>query len=192
MTGPKPDKPAARKRERKRLDFIVQRAFVVDQVTGEMSREAVGVLVPLHKVDRRTMRDRSYHIGRELSCMDMRMRRNSKFYRLAHVLGAFLSDYVEGFAGVGAHEALKLLQTLSGVGVAIVEYDLPGLGKLTRTEAASLNFETMDEAEFAALWDGGAAANNEGGWIGWLRMHKWPELARPTVEEAEAIILGEN
>jgi hypothetical protein len=83
------------------------------------------------------------------------------------------------------HAALKRLQERSGVGCETVEYDIPGVGKLTRTEAQSLNFDDMDEGEFNTLWDGGTG---EGGWIGWLRREVFGGLDQVSREAVELII----
>jgi hypothetical protein len=148
--------------------------------TGEL----VGALVPSHPVDRRSMRERKFTVGKQLRG-NLKLDRNPMFYRKAHVLSGWLADNVEAFAGLSQHDALKKLQELSGIGCEAVEYDLPGIGKLTRTEAESLNFQTMDEGRFNELWDGG---NGEGGWIGWLRREVFGGLAAASREEVELII----
>lgn len=107
------------------------------------------------------------------------------FYRKAHVLSGWLADNVEAFSGLSQHDALKKLQELSGIGVESVEYDLPGIGKLTRTEAESLNFADMDEGRFNELWSG---ADGHGGWIGWLRREVFGGLDAASREEVELII----
>lgn len=72
-----------------------------------------------------------------------------------------------------------------GIGCEAVEYDLPGIGKLTRTEAESLNFADMDEGRWDELWDGGTG---DGGWIGWLRREVFGGLAAESREAVELII----
>lgn len=153
---------------------------LVDPDTGEL----IGALVPDHPIDRRSMKERKFHVGRQLRAT-LREDRNPGFWRKAHVLGGWLADNVEAFAGLDMHTALKRLQELSGVGCETVEYDIPGVGKLTRTEAQSLNFSDMDEGEFNTLWDGGTG---DGGWIGWLRANVFGGLAAASREEVEEII----
>lgn len=163
----------AKKKLRDRdVRFVVAR--MVDPETGEM----VGCLRPSHPVDIRSMRERKFTVGKELRAT-LRQDRNPMFYRKAHVLAGWLADNVEGFAGLGQHDALKKLQEQSGIGCEAVEYDLPGIGKLTRTEAESLNFSDMDEGRFCELW---------GGWIEWLRRECWGELDSMSVQEVEALI----
>jgi hypothetical protein len=160
----------------------------VERLVRPETGEVVGALVPMTKMDFRTMRERRYVVGKELRA-DLKQSRNPMFYRLAHALGGWLADNVEGFEGLGQHAALKRLQELSGIGCETVEYDLPGIGKLTRTEAQSLNFEDMDEGQFSLLWQGD---NAQGGWIGWLRLNRWGGLSPERMEEVERIIMGEH
>lgn len=148
--------------------------------TGEM----IGALVPDHPSDRRSMKERKLHVGKMVRAT-LREDRNPMFWRKAHVLAAWLVDNVEAYAGIDTHAALKKLQTDSGIGCETVDYDIPGVGKLTRTEAQSLNFSDMDEGEFAALWDGG---NGEGGWIGWLRREVFGGLSEESRLDVEAIV----
>lgn len=169
----------AKKKLRDRdVRFVVAR--MVDPETGEM----VGCLRPTHPIDIRSMRERRFTVGKELRAT-LRQDRNPMFYRKAHVLSGWLADNVEAFSGLSQHDALKKLQELSGIGVESVEYDLPGIGKLTRTEAESLNFADMDEGRFNELWSG---ADGHGGWIGWLRREVFGGLDAASREEVELII----
>ena len=144
--------------------------------TGEL----VGAWVPLHQVDRRSMRENRYNIGADLRAVFKRAR-NVKFWRKAHVLGGWLSDHVEGFEGLGQHAALKRLQEQSGVGCVIETLDLSalGFGIVKRSFPDSLNFDEIDEGEFERLWNG---------WLDWLRLEKWPSLDPMTVEEVEELV----
>lgn len=169
----------ARKKLRDRdVRFTVMRVVIPE--TGE----EVGALVPSHPVDRRSMRERKYNTGKQVRAT-LRMDRNPMFYRKAHVLSGWLADNVERFQGLSQHDALKKLQELSGIGCEQVDYDLPGIGKLTRTEAESLNFADMDEGRFVELWSG---SDGEGGWIGWLRREVFGGLDAASREEVELII----
>jgi hypothetical protein len=161
-------------------DIRVTVMKLVDPATGE----EIGALVPDHPIDRRSMRERKFNVGKQLRAT-LRQDRNPLFYRKAHVLSGWLADNVEAFSGLSQHDALKKLQELSGIGCETVEYDLPGVGKLTRTEAESLNFADVDEGRFNELWDGGTG---EGGWIGWLRREVFGGLDATSREEVEKII----
>lgn len=161
-------------------DVYVTVMRVVIPETGE----EVGALVPDHPIDRRSMRERKFTVGKQLRAT-LRQSRNPKFYRKAHVLAGWLAENVERFQGLSQHDALKKLQEFSGIGCESVEYDIPGVGKLTRTEAESLNFDDMDEGRFNELWSG---ADGHGGWIGWLRREIFGGLEEASREEVELII----
>jgi hypothetical protein len=154
--------------------------WVVIEETGER----VGGLVPTHPVDRRSMRERKFHIGKSLRGR-FTEDRNSGFYRKAHVLSGWLADNVDAFEGLSQHDALKRLQELSGIGCETVEYEIPGVGKLMRTEAESLNFADMDEGRFNEIW---AGQDGHGGWIRWLRREVFGGLDAASREEVEMII----
>lgn len=179
-------KPKPKKRARRSIYFDVK--VLVDPQTGE----EIGALVPSTYWDRRAMKERKFSRGTLVRC-ELWKSRNVKFFRKAHVLGAWLADNVEGFEGLSQHDAVKRLQELSGIGCEQVEYryDIPSVGemKLRRNEAESLNFEDMDEGRWQELWDGG---NGEGGWIGWLRREKWGLLSADQVEDVEALLRKEG
>lgn len=157
---------------------------LVNPETGEL----IGALVPDHPIDRRSMKERKMFAGKSVRAT-LRQDRNPKFWGKAHVLGGWLADNVEQFAGLDMHQALKKLQELSGVGCDEEEFsiDLGSLGvhKGARKVARSLNFDDVDEGEFNALWDAGTG---EGGWIGWLRREVFGGLEATSREEVELII----
>lgn len=171
---------AKAKKKLRTRDVNLEVRKLMDPDTGEM----IGALVPAHPVDQRSLRERKFGTGRLLRAT-LRQDRNPKFYRKAHVLAGWLADNVEAFTGLSQHDALKKLQEESGIGCEAVEYDLPGIGKLTRTEAESLNFADMDEGRWNELWDGGTG---DGGWIGWLRREVFGGLAAESREAVELII----
>lgn len=179
-------KKAKAKLRRRPIQLTVMRLMVPE--TGEL----VPAFVPSHPIDRRIARERKFHVGMQLRG-ELKQSRNPGFYRLAHVLGAFLADHFEEFEGLNAHDALKRLQELSGVGVEEEEFtiDLGSLGthRGKRTVAESLNFDDMDEGRFRELWDGGTG---DGGWIGWLRREKFGGLDAASREEVELLIQGEH
>lgn len=162
-------------------DIRVTVMKLVNPETGEL----IGALVPDHPIDRRSMRERKFFTGKQLRAT-LREDRNPGFWRKAHVLGGWLADNVEGFAGLDMHQALKKLQEKSRVGVEVESFEVPEIGlQGTRTVAQSLNFSDMDEGEFNLLWDGGTG---EGGWIGWLRANVFGGLDAASREEVELII----
>jgi hypothetical protein len=161
--------------------------FVVRKMMDPASGEEVGCLVPLYPVDNRSMRERGFRVGVQLRA-ELKQARNPKFNALAHVLGGWLADNTELFAGNTQHDALKLLQELSGIGVVVERFEIPGWGNGTRTIAESLNFDDMDEGRFRELWDGGIEAHGNGGWLGWLRLNVWGALSAEQTVNVERLI----
>lgn len=157
---------------------------VIDPDTGERLR----AFVATHPVDQRSLQERGFRTGMEVVADNLRHSRNPKFLRLAHKLGGFLADHTELFHGLTQHDALKLLQTKSGIGCTVEVFTVPELGECTRKVAESLNFLDMDEGRFKELWDGGPAAAHEGGWLGWLRMNVWPGLSTDVIDAAERLV----
>ena len=74
---------AQRKLRTRDIYYTVRK--LMDPETGEL----IGALVPDHPVDRRSMRERKFHVGKQLRGA-MRQARNPKFYRKAHVLSGWL------------------------------------------------------------------------------------------------------
>lgn len=137
----------ARKRKARPIYLTVQR--LVDPRTGE----EIGALVPAHPIDLRLLRERKFHVDREVRA-ELKQPRNVAFHRLAHALGHLLVDNVEAFRDLGAHEALKRVQRDAGVCCEPFEIDLGPLGKVQAMQARSLAFDEMDESEFRAFFDG--------------------------------------
>lgn len=166
------------------IRVTVVKAMIIGDDGKPVTGEIIGALVPDHPIDRRSMRERKFHNGKQLRAT-LRQDRNPMFWRKAHVLGGWLADNVEAFSGCDMHTALKKLQELSGIGCESEEFDIPGFGKGTRTVAASMNFDDMDEGEFNAIWSG---IDGHGGWIGWLRREVFGGLDAASREEVELII----
>lgn len=159
--------------------------FTVMRLVNPETGEEIGALVPDHPVDRRSMRERNFTVGKQLRAT-LRQSRNPGFYRKAHVLSGWLAENVEAFQGLSQHDALKKLQELSGIGVESQDFEIKELGfKGTRTVAESLNFEGMDEGRWNELWSG---ADGHGGWIGWLRREVLGGLDAASREAVELII----
>lgn len=137
-------KPKPKKRARRIVHFRVERLVRIE--TGE----EVGAPVPLTRWDARAMRDRKYHTGSELRA-DLSKKRNPMFWRLAHAMAAMVIDQIDDFANLAVHDALKKLQADSGAACEIVEYDIPELGHVTRSEPRSLSFDECDEGEFSEV-----------------------------------------
>lgn len=147
--------------------FTVRR--LVDPATGE----EVGALVPMHEVDRRAMRERSYTTGAVIRAELMRPR-SVGFHRFAHALGGMIADHIEGYEGLDAHAALKAMQLASGVACDETRTPVPGLGELVSRQAQSLAFDKMPEGEFRAFVSGICHH---------IAAKHWPHMTPEAVEE---------
>jgi hypothetical protein len=134
----------AAKRARRPIYMIVRR--LMDPETGEL----VGALVPSHPVDQRLMKDRKFHVNREVRA-DLKAPRIVWQHRLLHKIGQLLVDEVEEFRDLSSHEAIKRVQRASGV--CCDEHEIPGTG-ITIREAQSLAFDEMESDEFEHLFVG--------------------------------------
>lgn len=177
------EKTNKRPKVKPRRPVLLRLKAMVDPDTGEL----VKAFVAHDVIDKRMLRERGFKIGEEYR-VEIKRSRNSKFFRKAHVLAAWLVDHVDGFAGLQAHAALKRLQEESGVGCTTEAFYLPGVGNCTRKVADSLSFDNMGEDVFEELWDGGPTASHEGGWLGWLRVEKWGDLSPDLIDEVEEMI----
>ena len=145
---------AKAKRARRPVYLVVRK--LMDPDTGEV----IGALVPAHPIDQRLLKERKFHVNREVRA-ELKQPRNVAFHRLAHAVGHLLVDNVEEFRDLTSHEALKRLQREAGVCCEPFEIDLgPVLGKVTAMQARSLAFDELEEDEFRTFFDGISA------WIG--------------------------
>lgn len=157
----------SKQRPRRPIYFVVVRG--IDKATGE----ECGMLKPLNMVDRRAMKDRRYSVGTEVRA-ELKKPRNVKFHRLAHALGALIAEQLDAFHGLGAHDALKKLQAISGAACSPVEYNLEGIGKIVRTEPRSIAFDELDEGEFQEAMRTMYAK---------LQSEYWPSLTPEAIEQ---------
>ena len=134
------------KRARRPIYMVVRR--LVDPVTGE----EIGALVPAHDVDARLLRERKFHMGREVRA-ELKQPRNPAFHRLVHAIGNLLVDNVEEFRDSDAHAAIKVIQAKTGVCCEPMEIDLGSLGRVTAQVPRSLAFDEMAEDEFHHLFE---------------------------------------
>jgi len=156
------------KRPRRPVYFRVERLVRIE--TGE----EVGALVPLTKWDARAMRDRKYSTGSELRA-ELKKRRNVKFHRLAHAIGALAVEQLPDFHNLSAHDAIKRLQRECGACCEEMQMDLgPVVGTVAVKVPRSIAFDEMDESEFQQL-------------VGSIYRHLaakyWPDMDEEAVEE---------
>lgn len=134
------------KRARRPIYLLVRK--LVNPATGE----EVGALVPANEIDARLLRERKFHVGREVRA-ELKQPRNPAFHRLVHAVGNLLVDNVEEFREHDAHGAIKAIQTKTGVCCEPLEIDLGSLGRVTAQVARSLAFDEMAEDEFHQLFE---------------------------------------
>lgn len=178
-------------RTNKYAPFHTEVRMLVDPDTGE----SIGALVPCDGVDARQMRERGMRVGSRWKT-HCQQERNSRLWRFAHLLGAYLSDHVEGFEGLGAHDALKALQRRSRIGCIVTRSEVRDqegklLFRIVHVKALSLAYDLMDEGEFRLLWDGGIESRGNGGWLGYLRRVIYAGMDAPAIDDLERMIVGE-
>ncbi|MEE3504857.1 hypothetical protein QN399_01020 [Pseudomonas sp. 10C3] len=148
--------------------YLVLRRLV-DPVTGK----DVAAFVPSSDADRSILRERDFKINTKIRA-DLKQPRNPKFNNLVHGLGRVLSQNIDRFSGKLSHDAIKLLQTESGVCCDEEVFDIPGLGQLTSKIPQSLSYDSMGEELFQDFWRQCCA---------YLVLHDWPTLTEERLTE---------
>lgn len=110
-------------------------------------RVGKGQLVPFDDFTLAQVRTRGYKIGDVLAA-DLSKPRNPGFHRLAHQLGALLSENLEAFDGVQPHGVLKRLQIEANIGCDEIALNFPGVGPCSYRVPRSLSYASMDDGEF--------------------------------------------
>lgn len=135
------------KRARRPIYLVVRK--LMDPDTGEL----VGALVPANDVESRLLRERGFHVNREVRA-ELKQPRVEWQHRLVHKIGQLMVDHVEGWEQLKSHDAVKRLQRESGVCCEELEVDIPGVGRLMVKQAESLAFDEMEQDRFEQLFDG--------------------------------------
>ena len=120
---------------------------MIDPATGK-ERAA---FVAASDADAALMIERGFKLNAKVRA-DLKQPRNERFNRLVHGLGRVLVQNIDRFAGMQAHAAIKELQAESGVYCDREEFDIPGLGRLSRQVPQSLAFDSMGEEAFQDFW----------------------------------------
>lgn len=120
---------------------------MIDPATGK-ERAA---FVAASDADATLMAERGFKLNARVRA-DLKQPRNERFNRLVHGLGRVLVQNIDRFAGMQAHAAIKELQAESGVYCDREEFDIPGLGRLSRQVPQSLAFDSMGEEAFQDFW----------------------------------------
>lgn len=126
--------------------YLVLRKMV-DPATGK-ERAA---FVAASDADAALLGERGFKLNARVRA-DLKQPRNERFNRLVHGLGRVLVANIDRFAGMQAHAAIKALQAESGVYCDREEFDIPGLGRLSRLIPQSLAFDSMGEESFQDFW----------------------------------------
>jgi hypothetical protein len=153
--------------------------YLVVARAGDVPKRT-GILAPLTQWDERTLRERKLGVGMEVRA-ELKARRNVKFHRLTHAIGAMCAEQIEAFAGLDGHGALKKLQMDSGVACEVQEMDaslvieaileasksllgdkatqmlasvLPEIRTIRVKVPQSIAFDSMEESEFQAAFKG--------------------------------------
>lgn len=145
------------KRARRPIYMVVRK--LVDPETGE----ELGALVPANGIDQRLMRERKFHVNREVRA-ELKQPREVWKHRLMHKIGMLIVDNVEGFEHKDSHDAIKQIQADSGVccdqETFVIDLGQFGRHEVTRNVPRSMAFDEMPEDEFERLFVGLTA------WIG--------------------------
>lgn len=180
ISKPKPETPEAKAKRRKRAARPVYMTWrrMVDPETGE-ERMA---LVAEGGIDRFLLKERGYHRGDQMR-VELKKPRNYKFHCLVHQLGVLVSRNIDAFAGMDAHSVIKRLQGEAGVCCTVEQFDIPDLGRVTRSIPESLAFDEMPEERFREFWKG----------LGQYLIAKyWPTLTEERIDEMVGLMPTEG
>ncbi len=142
---------------------------MIDPATGK-ERAA---FVAASDADAAMLVERAFRLNTKVRA-ELKQPRNERFNRLVHGLGRVLAQNIDRFAGMQAHAAIKDLQAESGVCCDREEFDIPGLGRLSRLVPQSLAFDSMGEEAFQDFWRGCCA---------YLVKTDWPTLTEERLTE---------
>jgi len=112
-----------------------------------------GSFVPDDEHTRARLRQKKYRVG-NLVAAELYRARSPGFHRLAHAFGQLVADHIEGFEHMDAHAVLKRLQVEADVGCDVIPMKIPGVGPVEYRVPKSLSFESLDEPEFRAVFQG--------------------------------------
>lgn len=144
-----------------------------------MLRYHRGIFVPADETSEAMVLDRGYRDGDILSA-ELRKDRNPKFHRFVHQLGVALIHNTDDFAEyTSAHDVIKRLQIEANVGCEVTLIKVPHLGIVEHRSPISLAFESMDEAEFRAVYNG---------LCDYIRRTYWHGFTREQVQEVASLV----
>jgi len=124
--------------------------FRVAKLIDPESGALVGAIVPAGAADASLMREKGLKVG-DLFRADITKPRSYGFHKQAHKLSRLVADSIDGFAGMGAHEALKRLQEEAKVECDVTRTYIPGIGTVDHIKARSIAFDEMEQTAFYAM-----------------------------------------
>jgi len=137
----------ATKRKPKPMPVYLVLRMMTDPATGQQR----AAFVAASDADGSILKERGYKMNTKIRA-ELKQPRNPRFNGLVHGLGKVLTQNIERFSGMQSHDAIKALQMESGVYCDREEFDIPGLGKLTRAVPQSLSYDSMGEESFQDFW----------------------------------------
>ena len=141
-----------------------------------------GALVPASAWCQEQLRARNYGINDTVFAVITKPR-NPAFNRLVH--GGFarlVAENIEAFSHLDPHSALKRIQIEADIGCDAIAIDFPGVGPTLYRVPKSLSFESMDEAEFSAIFLAMCR---------YIAKKYWPELSEQQVAEMAEVMTNE-
>lgn len=137
-TPAKPKKAGTKAKKPPRIYAEVRE--VIDVASG---RRCYGLLAE-DDVQRAAMKERGFKKGMRVA-LDVHAERCYSQWMQTHKLGQLLVANVDGFESLDAHKALKKVQQAGDIECEHEAFDIPGLGKVTRSVARSLAFDEMGQ-----------------------------------------------
>ncbi|MBG4448699.1 hypothetical protein I5F71_02925 [Pseudomonas aeruginosa] len=139
----------AKKRKRAARPVYFECRKMADPETGEIRL----AFVAAGGIDRALLKERDYRIGDRVRA-ELKQPRNYKFHCLVHQLGVLVGQNVDKFQGMNAHAVVKQLQGDANVCCTTEHFNIPDLGRVTRSIPESLAFDEMPEERFKEFWSG--------------------------------------
>jgi hypothetical protein len=131
------DKP---KKPKKRQELFMMRVASND-----------GVMQPADGFSRDRIQAKKY-VKNDLIAITIRKTRKPWYHRKAHLFCRMVTENIEGFAGLGAHDCLKRIQLEGNIYCEVIHLNMPGIGPVEYKIPASISFDSMDEGEFEDLY----------------------------------------
>lgn len=110
-----------------------------------------GGFAPADKFTAEELRSRKYKLG-DLVFAKITRPRNPKFNRLVHGFGLLLTENIEAFEALDAHQVLKRIQLEADIACDEIAVIFPGIGPCMYRIPQSMSFESMDQDTFSKVF----------------------------------------